>query len=166
MCSDYWIFRVFVFFIYIFCMYFIYVYIFRVFGTLSGPALSMSPLPPCICIIWAQNTRNVPSSQTRTHRLREIGKGSPPAVPSRYLAASPGAMTGSEGAQPGWAHPTLDVLGSPRELCIHLIRSCVWGNPPPPLQSRLSNDFRATHPKTNVLSCKDPWRAFVHFIDE
>lgn len=143
MCSDYWIFRVFVFFIYIYFICILYMYVFHVFGTLSGPTLSMMPLPPCICIIWAQNTRNVPSSQPRTHRLREIGKDSPPAVPSRYLAASSEAMTESEGAQPGWAHPTLDVLGSPRELCIHLIRSSVWGNPPSPTPEQTQQRFQS-----------------------
>ena len=89
------------------------------------------PYFPASVSSWAQNIWNVPSPPTSHSQLREIGMGSSPTVTSRYLAASLGAMTESERAQPGWAQTPLDDCGSPAELCMHLIRSCARESPLP-----------------------------------
>lgn len=97
----------------------------------SGPAPSLFPLLPCICVTLSTEHMECSISPTSHSQLREIGRGGSPTVTSIYLAASLGAMTESERAQPGWAQTPLDDHGSPTELCTHLIRSCARGSPLP-----------------------------------
>lgn len=140
----------------------LYSYILCVFDILPGLALSMLPLPSCICIILSSEHMECSITSTSHTWAQRNRKGQPPNCDQQI----PSCLSSHD-----WIWRSSARLSPPHSCCLwvpqwtlHVSHKIMcWGNSSPQLQTWLSNEFRATSPKTNGLSCKDPWRAFGSF---